>query len=138
MRAALPSKFGFLAKLILIGSLVTASSGCATIVGTATGALTGLVDGPAEVARANEQAFRDHPEYWVLDVLVVAPLSAAAGPLAGFIKGIAIDIQWIRDELGYGRAFGSYDAPSVWRPWTLHWRHDGSAMSAKDMPAASK
>ena len=132
MRAALPRKFGLLAKLFLVGSLCTASSGCATIMGTATGAFTGLVDGPAAVAAANEEAFRDHPEYWVLDVLVVAPLSAVVGPLAGFIKGVAIDVQWVRDELDYGEAFGTYRAPSIWRPWTLHWRHRGSALAVSN------
>jgi hypothetical protein len=129
MQRALPRKLGFLASLTLAGALAAGGSGCATITATATGALTGLVDGPAEVARAKEDTFRDHPEYWVLDVVVVAPLAAVFGPLGGFIKGIAVDVQWIRGEVTYGRAFGTYQGPSVWRPWTMHWEHAGSAQA---------
>lgn len=132
MRDPRPRRSSFPARLALAGALAFGASGCATITGTVTGAFTGLIDGPAEVARHNEEAFRDHPDFWILDVLVVAPLACAVGPLAGLIKGIAIDVQWIRDEMDYGTAFGTYQAPSVWRPWTLHYEHGGSAMATAE------
>lgn len=111
---------GLSARLCLCTVLVTVAPGCATITGLATGAFTGLVDGPAQVARRYEETYYKHPEYWALNILIVAPASFVLGPFFGMVKGIAVDVQWMRDETRYGDAFGTYGPPSIWRPYTQH------------------
>lgn len=113
-----PPSFRSLVPFALALCAAAGSSSCATIVGTATGALTGFVDGPAEVARHNEEFFEENPDWWFLDVFVVAPLSLAAGPLFGLVKGVAVDVRALRGETGYGEAFGRYTESSVWRPYS--------------------
>ena len=36
-------------------------------------------------------------------------------------KGVALDVQWLLNQMNYSRCFGTYDNPSVWRPYTIHW-----------------
>ena len=131
MRASKANQLSFIRRLLAAGLLLCASSSCATITGTLTGALTGMIDGPAAVAGEYEEDLSKHPEYWTLNILIAMPLSVILGPVAGFIKGIAIDIQWLRDEVDYSEAFDSYEPVSIWRPWTMHWTHRGSPPATK-------
>ncbi|MFT5285849.1 MAG: hypothetical protein ACI8TQ_002017 [Planctomycetota bacterium] len=131
MRASKPIQLSTFRHLLAVTLIVCASSSCATITGTLTGAVTGIVDGPAAVAQKYEQDLSKHPEYWVLNILFTMPLAVICGPVAGFIKGIAIDIQWLRDEVDYSEAFDTYDDVSIWRPWTFHWSHRGSNVTRK-------
>ena len=94
--------------------------------GLLTGTLTGIVDAPWQVARTFEEEFEEQPSCWALNWIVVAPLGAVFGSLAGFGKGLAIDAQgWIRgfrgDDVGSfaSNAFLSYDANSIWRPYSF-------------------
>jgi hypothetical protein len=96
-------------------------SGCATITGTATGALTGIVDAPAETYRHNQEAFKENPMLYGLDALVIAPIGFVTGPLFGFIKGVSVDLQWVVGHVRYGDVFGSYGNASIWRPHTVQW-----------------
>ena len=114
-------------KAILLGStlfvvaMVFALSGCAMIIGTATGALTGAVDAPAETYRHNREAFAEYPILFTPDVLVMGPLGIATGPLFGFAKGLALDVQWTIGDVRYGEVFSSYKEESIWRPHTVKW-----------------
>ena len=126
MRRSRTTPLLILCQLLLVSLLVSTNASCATITGTLTGAVTGIVDGPAQVARKYEDQLSKHPEYWSLNILVVMPMAVIVGPLAGFMKGIAIDIQWLRDEIDYSEAFDTYEDASIWRPWTFHWQHRGS------------
>ena len=56
-----------------------------------------------------------------LDVLVIGPVGCVLGPLAGFGKGISLDVQWCIGQVRYGNVFGSYREESIWRPWTWEW-----------------
>lgn len=109
------------ALLLAVSLLLASHPGCASVTGLVTGALTGVVDAPAQVYRHNRGELDRHPEYWVFNVLIVGPLGFVAGPLVGFAKGVALDIEWLLDEIGYDDAFTTYKAPSVWRPYTIHW-----------------
>jgi hypothetical protein len=109
-----------LTRLCLCAALATAAPSCATITGIATGALTGLIDGPRQVATHYEDTYHKHPEYWAANVLIIAPLSCAFGPFFGMVKGIALDVQWLCGETRYCEAFGSLGRPSIWRPYTIH------------------
>ena len=104
-------------------------SGCAGITGLATGVFTGAVDLPAEMYRHNQKMFEKHPVLYGLDALVLGPLGMVTGPLLGFGKGVALDVQWLADHITYGEAFGTYGEASVWRPHTLRWptHPDGEA-----------
>ncbi|MGE0711952.1 MAG: hypothetical protein AB7N76_03310 [Planctomycetota bacterium] len=99
------------------------TQGCATMTGLLTGAFTGAVDAPAQIYRLNRSTFDYHPEYWIFNILFFVPVGLAAGPLAGLCKGAAIDIQWafLDRPVSYGTAFTTYERPSVWRPYTIHW-----------------
>jgi len=131
MRASKANPLSFIRRLLAASLLVCAGTSCATITGTLTGAATGMIDGPAAVARKYEEDLSRHPEYWALNILIAMPLSVICGPVAGFIKGIAIDIQWLRGEVDYSEAFDTYEPVSIWRPWTLHWTHRGSTPASK-------
>ena len=104
----------------LLGA-VSSTSGCATLTGLTTGAFTGAVDAPAQVYRYNRGEFDRNPIFFAFDVLFFVPLGMAAGPLAGAGKGLAIDIEWLINKISYGPVFGSYNEPSIWRPYTIHW-----------------
>jgi hypothetical protein len=98
------------------------SSGCACLTGLVTGAFTGAVDAPAQVYRYHRGDFHRNPIYWPFNILFFVPLGIAAGPIAGAGKGLALDIEAvILDRTTYGQAFGTYQEPSVWRPYTIHW-----------------
>jgi hypothetical protein len=99
-----------------------AVAGCATITGTVTGAGTGLVDLPAETYRHNCEAFEKYPILYGLNAVVIGPIGCVTGPLMGFVKGASLDVQWLVDHVSYADAFGSYAAPSVWRPHTIRWQ----------------
>lgn len=96
--------------------------GCATVAGTATGALTGMVDFPAETYRHNQEDFQKYPILYGLDVLVIGPAGIITGPVMGFVKGVSLDTQWVVGHVDYGEVFGSYDRASIWRPHTVKWR----------------
>lgn len=96
-------------------------TGCATILGTGTGALTGMVDMPAEAYRHNKADFENQPMLYGLDALFLGPLGAAFGPVTGFVKGVSLDIGGITGKVSYGDMFFSYREASVWRPHTYYW-----------------
>ncbi len=120
MRVRMRKATTALALALFLGSMLP-STGCAALTGLVTGAFTGAVDAPAEVYRHNAGDFTRNPLFWPFDILFFVPLGIAAGPIAGFGKGLALDCQWIIDETPYSRAFGTYKEPSVWRPYTIHW-----------------
>jgi hypothetical protein len=99
--------------------------GCATMPGLLTGAFTGAVDAPMQVYRKHRTFFDRNPIYWPFNVLFFVPVGIAAGPIVGMAKGMALDIQWLLDQMGYNRVFGTYREPSIWRPYTLHWSPPG-------------
>lgn len=115
-----PLRTGLL-SLCLAAMLLGASPGCAALSGLVTGAFTGAVDAPMQVYRHNRSALDHHPEYWFYNVLVMGPVGFAVGPLAGFAKGLVIDIEWLLNRLRYRKAFVTYKNASVWRPYTIHW-----------------
>ncbi len=107
------------ALMFLSAALVL--SGCATVTGTLAGAPMGMIDAPAETYRHNRDAFDDYPILHGLNVIVMAPVGTVTGPVFGFTKGIALDVQCILGYQTYDNVFNSYDEPSVWRPYTLRW-----------------
>jgi hypothetical protein len=120
MRRARRAGFALSLGFVLGGLFST--SGCAAFTGLVTGAFTGAVDAPAEVYRTHRGEFTRNPIYWPFSLFFFVPLGIAVGPLAGFGKGLAIDVESvILDKTTYGEAFGTYKEPSVWRPYTLHW-----------------
>jgi hypothetical protein len=106
---------------LALSAVLLLSSGCATLTGLVTGAFTGAVDAPAQVYRCNRSDFHQNPIYWPFNIVAFVPLGLAVGPLAGMGKGLALDIEWLLDRTSYGKAFGTYREPSVWRPYTIHW-----------------
>lgn len=110
----------FLCLAALVVALFTVT-GCATIMGTATGALTGAVDMPAEAYRHNKMDFENQPMLYGLDVLFLSPVGIVLGPLTGFVKGVSLDVGWIAGKVSYGDVFLSYREASIWRPHTYYW-----------------
>ncbi len=110
-----------LALIITLSVLLMYNTGCATVTGAATGLPTGTIDAPAETYRHNRQAFDNYPFLHGLNVLVMAPVGAVTGPVWGFGKGIALDVQCAIGHQKYENVFKSYDNPSIWRPYTLQW-----------------
>jgi len=96
-------------------------SGCATLTGLTTGAFTGAVDAPAQVARHYQGDFDRNPIFYFWDVVFFVPLGIAVGPFAGMAKGVSIDVMWLIGKQQYGPVFGTYEDPSIWRPYTIHW-----------------
>lgn len=96
-------------------------TGCATIMGTGTGALTGMVDLPAQTYRVNKPAFENHPMLYGVSTVVLVPVGAGLGPVSGFFKGVSEDVQWITGKINYGDVFASYNSASIWRPHTYWW-----------------
>jgi len=80
------------------------------------------VDAPAEVYRHNREAFTEHPIWFAPDALIIGPIGIATGPLLGMAKGLALDIQWVLDQMDYSEVFASYREQSIWRPHTLKWQ----------------
>jgi hypothetical protein len=105
-----------LALLLIV--LLTFTPGCATIVGTSTGAITGMVDLPSETYKQSETV-RDFPVLLPAMVIMTVAIGAGAGPLAGFFKGVSDDVQWVVGWVGYGKVFGTFEKASIWRPWTF-------------------
>jgi hypothetical protein len=105
----------------VLAAMLLACSGCAGITGLVTGAFTGAVDLPAETYRQHSLAFEQNPMLYGVDALVVGPCGIALGPVAGFIKGISLDVEWVCGKVSYGPAFGTYDEVSIWRPCTIRW-----------------
>jgi len=110
----------FLRHVTLVVALFTLT-GCATIMGTGTGALTGMVDLPAETYRLNKPAFEEHPMLFGATTVVLAPVGLALGPVSGFFKGVSLDVQWVTGKVGCGDVFFSYNNASIWRPHTYYW-----------------
>ncbi|HTF88671.1 MAG TPA: hypothetical protein VK843_09695 [Planctomycetota bacterium] len=110
---------GAIAVLCLGSALGSAS--CATMTGLITGAFTGAVDAPAEIYRHHPDEFRDHPSYWSFNILVFVPVGFVLGPVVGFAKGIALDMEKLLGQTDYGPVFGNYDKISIWRPYTFGW-----------------
>ena len=100
-----------------------ALSGCATITGTLTGAVTGFVDLPREIVRENDLR-TDDGDTWLL-AMVAAPVGCVGGPVFGFIKGIALDVSTLSGTVDGGEAFGGGRA-SIWRPYTFGWNTPAS------------
>jgi hypothetical protein len=65
--------------------------------------------------------FADYPILFSVDALVMGPLGFVTGPLFGFGKGLALDIQWVINQVDYSEVFASYRPTSIWRPFTLAW-----------------
>ena len=101
--------------------IASQTSGCATFTGLVTGAFTGAVDAPAEVYRHNRGEFDRNPIYYFFDVVAFVPIGIAAGPLVGLAKGMSEDVEWVIGKEHYGPVFGTYEEPSIWRPYTIHW-----------------
>ena len=114
--------------LCLAAALSTA--GCATVTGLVSGAFTGSVDCTAEIYRHNSEAFEDQPTYWAPTVLVFVPVGIVLGPVVGFAKGIALDMEKLIGETNYGPVFGGYDKVSIWRPYTFGW-HEADVTAKK-------
>ena len=112
-------------SLGLVTCLAVTTHGCAiaTVTGFVTGALTGMVDAPAQIYRHNRGEFDRHPEWWSVNLVGGVPVGFLAGPLVGLVKGIAIDVQWwlLDYPISYARVFGEYREESIWRPFTIHW-----------------
>jgi len=104
----------------LLATLLGITPGCATVTGIVTGAPMGLVDAPSQVYYHGKKSFDEHPEYWAINVLIIAPLGFALGPAAGLVKGIAADMRCLTGQTSYGEVFRSYGQERVWRPWTIH------------------
>lgn len=118
----MPRPVSTLASVALGLALGLTQPGCAALTGMVTGAFTGAVDAPAQVYRCHRPYFDHHPIYWPFNVVFFVPVGIAAGPIVGFGKGLALDIQWaFLDQVSYGRVFGTYRESSVWRPYTIHW-----------------
>jgi hypothetical protein len=110
----------------LIGAFVLAAtlivcSGCAGLTGLITGPFTGAVDLPAETYRQNTLLFEQNPMLYGVDAIVVGPCGIVVGPVAGFCKGISLDIEWVCGWVRYGQVFGTYREISIWRPCTIKW-----------------
>jgi len=114
-------KTGLALALGLLLGLVSSTSGCATFTGLVTGAFTGAVDAPAQVYRYNRGDFERNPIYFFFDVVTFVPIGLATGPLVGMAKGMSEDVQWLIGKEEYAPVFGTYDDPSIWRPYTIHW-----------------
>jgi hypothetical protein len=127
------------AAAVFAAALAGASSaGCATMTGLATGAGTGTVDLPAEVVRHNASFFEQNPIFYAPDVLVLAPVGLAAGPVIGLIKGVALDVEWLIGNLTYTPVFGAYGQSSIWRPFTVQWHSSEEMRRAQPvLPAPS-
>lgn len=135
-------------RIIAIAALVASLfvlSGCATVSGTVTGAFTNAVDAPAENYRANREQFDDVPILHAPNALVLGPVGFATGPVFGFAKGLALDIQWVIGQVDYSDVFGSYGPASIWRPFTFRWpvRHTVAAApeerkSSRDQPTSQR
>ena len=104
----------------LAATLLCLAPGCATVTGVVTGAPMGLVDAPSQVYYHGKKSFDEHPEYWTVNVLIIAPLGFVLGPVGGLVKGIAADMRCLTGQTSYGEVFGTYGQESVWRPWTIH------------------
>ncbi len=109
------------ASLLLVLATVTTSAGCATVTGLVTGAFTGAVDAPTQVYRNKRALFEADPIYWPLNILVFAPIGMLFGPLVGFAKGVALDVECLQHKQSLGEVFGGYGPQSVWRPYSIHW-----------------
>ncbi|MEZ6036060.1 MAG: hypothetical protein R3F29_01180 [Planctomycetota bacterium] len=102
-----------------------AAAGCSTITGTLTGPFTGFVDLPREIM--HEQHMRpDAASTWVV-ALFAAPVGAACGPVFGFVKGIALDINAMNGTLSTAEEFGTMNRASVWRPYAFDWQQSRPA-----------
>lgn len=106
---------------LLLPAFVVLFSGCATVVGTVSGAPAGAIDAPAETYRHNREAFDEFPVLHGLNVLVVAPIGAVSGPVLGLCKGLSLDVQCALGHQNYSNVFGTYGNASIWRPYTLQW-----------------
>jgi hypothetical protein len=108
-----------------LAAWLASAPGCAiaTITGFATGALTGMIDAPAQVYRHHRGELDRHPEYWTANLIIFMPTGFVAGPFVGLIKGIAIDVQWwfLDHSISYQKVFAGYGEESIWRPFTIHW-----------------
>ena len=111
-------------SLLLVVIVAQALCGCATVVGTLTGAETGLVDAPAQAYRHNSKKFDDHPEFWAVNVLIVAPLGFAFGTLAGLAKGVAADVRCLTGKTELRDVWGAYGGASIWRPYSFSFEVD--------------
>jgi hypothetical protein len=114
-------KTGLAFALGLALGLLGSTSGCATFTGLLTGAFTGAVDAPAEVYRCNRKDIDAEPIFYFFDVVVFVPVGLAFGPIAGLVKGLSLDVMWLTGKQSYAPVFGTYDDPSIWRPYTIHW-----------------
>lgn len=100
---------------------LSTASGCATMTGLVTGFGTGAVDAPAQVYRTHREDFAENPIYWPANIIVFVPLGMVVGPLAGFCKGVALDVQKLMGQIEYAPVFSTYGDSSIWRPYTIHW-----------------
>lgn len=120
-------KISLFVGLIVFAVLI---SGCSTITGTVTGAGTGLVDAPAQTYRANRDTFDELPILHGVNALVMGPVGAVTGPVMGFGKGMALDIQWMIGQQSLSEVYGTYEAQSIWRPYTVRWEKTGPKESS--------
>ena len=106
---------------LFLSLVISFGPGCASITGLASGIVTGAIDAPAQVYRHNRATMDNHPEYWIFNIAIFVPLGLAFGPIAGLVKGVALDVQWLIHRIRYKRVFNSYKDASIWRPYTIHW-----------------
>lgn len=108
--------------LVLLSCLTLITGpGCAAMTGLVTGSFTGVVDAPAQVYRYHRAEMNHNPVYWAYNILFFGPIGFVTGGIAGFVKGLAIDIQWMTGRIRYHRVYTTYKDYSVWRPFTIHW-----------------
>jgi hypothetical protein len=116
---------------ILLAASAFSSTSCATVTGLATGAFTGAVDAPAEIYRHHKVEFLEHPSFWAINLLVFVPVGIVLGPVVGFAKGVALDMEKMLGQTDYGPVFGSYESVSIWRPYSFGWHE--KEVAAKKM-----
>lgn len=108
-----------LLPVLVLSVLAAIGPGCATIVGTVTGAFTNAVDMPRLMLDPDRHGTEPSPDAVPLIALVFVPIGIVTGPVLGLAKGLYVDV-WggLRDNFDYGDAWG-YGPESVWRPSTF-------------------
>ncbi|MCA8957270.1 MAG: hypothetical protein KDC87_14435 [Planctomycetes bacterium] len=95
---------------------------CAAITGLGTGAVTGLVDFPSTVIAREftDDDPADQSSFWAA-TFVLWPVGVVVGPVLGFCKGLALDVNTLSGRTTSSEVFGSYGKASVWRPFEWSW-----------------
>ena len=117
-----PRRAHRLLALALALAIPFATTGCAGLPAMIAGPFTGAVDAPAQVYRACRPEFNRTPIYWFCNIIVFVPVGIMAGPIAGLVKGVSTDVQWLLDQTTYRRSMTTYRDYSIWRPYMIPWQ----------------